>query len=369
MKISTLLFFIISLSALKINAQTTEAEKFIPSIKWQLIMQNRFEASLTDSMDVQNKYSADPTKVNFRIRRMAIRTDISLTNKLTGVVRVQLPELKMATTPGKAIELAYANYKFSDGFQIRAGQFLVPFVLDEFTPYDNLRMIDRGPNSILFVNSNLASYQPGIMFLGNLLNDKTPLGYFIGVVNGSDRSVPYDNNSAKNIFARIEFTPVKGIKLGVADQMIGLYDESGNAYSADLSISKKISSKTLLLIEGEYLTGTNVSAYSADTSSTKEIADFNMGGYQGLVLLKFETEKKWCKMFEVGGKFEQTDPNMSVDNNGFSTITGDIAFNFLEENKARLQLNIIHTTWESTITAASDIAAADMFVMQFQIKI
>ncbi len=350
-------------------SQTTETEKFNPTIKWQVIIQNRFEASLTDSVDVQNKYNADAVAANFRIRRAAIRTDINLTQKLTGVVRVQLPELKTAATPGKAIELAYFNYKFREGFQIRGGQFLVPFSIDELTPYDNLRMIDRGPNSILFVNSNLASYQPGIMFLGNLLTNKTPFNYYLGIVNGSDRSVSYDSNTAKNIFARIEFTPVKGIKLGVGDQVIGLKDETGNAYGADISLTKKIKSKTTLLIEGEYLLGANVSSYTSDTSSIKHLSEFNMGGYQALVLLKFETDKKWCKMFEVGGKFEQTDPLLNIDNNAYSTITGDIAFNFLEDNKARLQLNLIHTTWESTITAASEIKTSDLFMMQFQLKI
>ncbi|MBC8045734.1 MAG: hypothetical protein H7Y00_02975 [Fimbriimonadaceae bacterium] len=348
--------------------QTENTKIFNPTIKWQFILQNRFESSLTDSVDVQNKFNADPVNNNFRIRRAAIKTDLLLSEKITGTIRLQLPELK-TSTPGKTIELAYANFKLKDGFQIRAGQFLVPFVLDELTPYDNLRMIDRGPTSILFVNSYLASYQPGVMIFGNLLKDKTPLNYYLAAVNASDRSVGYDDNSSKNILGRIEFTPIKGVRLAVTDQVIGLKDETGNSYSADISIQEKINSKVSLLIEGEYLNGTNVLSYNADTTAAKKIEDFNMGGYEAQALLKFDLNKKWCKLLEVGGKFENTDPLSSIDENEFSTITGNIAFNFLPDNNARLQLNFIHTDWKKPISGSDAIDAANMFVAQLQLKI
>lgn len=360
-----LLIAFLCIGLLSLQAQTDSS--FHPIFKWQFIVQNKFEASLTDSVDVQNKYSADPVNTNFRIRRFVLRSDITFTPKLTGTIRLQIPELK-TTLPGRVIELAYANYKFKDAFQVRAGQFLDPFELDEQTSYDNLRMIERGTTSILFVNSNLASYQPGLMLHGNLFKTKkVPVNYYLAVVNGSDRSVLFDDNGEKNFIGRLEVYPVKTLRLGFSDQVIGLNEETGNAYDADISLQQPLTAKTLMILEAEYVSGTSVKDFNADTSSVKDIADFNMSGYNGQILFKITTDKKWCKVFEVGGKYEHADPRDIVGNNAFNTITGDIAFNFLPDNKARLQLNYIHTAWESVIGGSID--AADMFVAQFQFKL
>lgn len=345
-------------------AQST-TEGFNPTFKWKFLLHSRYEQSLTDSVDVNNKFNADPINTNFRIRRLEVRTDINFTDKLTGVIRLQLPDLKTAT-PGKAIELAYVNYKVKDAFQIRAGQFKNPYELDEQTSHEDLRMIDRGTTSKLFVDNNLASYQPGLMLWGNLLKDKTPLTYYLAVVNGSSRAVPYDDNGEKNVIGRLEFTPVKGVRLGVNAQSIGLNDETAGSYGADLQIIENLSAKTKLIVEGEYIQGLNTAAFLADTT-LPEIADYTMGGYFGQALFKFNTDKKWCKVFEIGGKYEFTDPNMETDLNDFSTITGTVGVNFLPDNDARLQLNIVHTDFSTGLSSTID--ASNMFVMQFQLKI
>jgi hypothetical protein len=72
-----------------------------------------------------------------------------------------------------------------------------------------------------------------------------------------------------------------------------------------------------------------------------------MTGYFAQALLKVDINKSWCKTLEFGGKFENTDPNTSKDDNDYTTITGNIGFTFLPENTARLQLNVINTNWAS----------------------
>ncbi len=127
------LYFFLSMIAYflftcQVTPQTSNSE-FNPTIKFKALVHSRFEASLTDSVDVQNKFSSNPLTTNFRIRRLELRTDIRLNDKFSGVIRLQFPELK-GTTPGRVIDLAYFDYKLRDAFQIRAGQFIIPYELE-----------------------------------------------------------------------------------------------------------------------------------------------------------------------------------------------------------------------------------------------
>src|SRR5207244_468705 len=138
---------------------TAPASGFNPTIKFKGLVHARYEMSGTDSVDAQGHFNADPLKSNFRLRRIELRSDIKLNEHWSGVIRVQLPELKTsAFTTGKVIELAYFEYNWVDQLSIRGGQFKVPFELDELTSHEDLRMIDRGTTDKIFVNNFLASY-------------------------------------------------------------------------------------------------------------------------------------------------------------------------------------------------------------------
>jgi len=361
-KLQLLLLFLIP--AVTLFSQTTE---FKPSIKVKALVHSRFDLSLTDSVDVNNKYAEDPVKANFRMRRIEIRTDYQVSEKLSGVIRVQLPELK-GSSLGRVIELAYGEYKMSNAFKVRFGQFKTPFELDELTSHEDLRMIDRGTTSALFVANSYSSYQPGLMILGELFKDKMPLNYYLGVFNGSSRAVNVDDNSSKNIAGRIEFTPVKGFRIGANGQLAPQGDHvTGNAAGGDISIIKDLNKKLTLIVEGEYIQGSNLGVLNADTTGLLKIKDLNMAGYFGHALLRIHLDKKWCKTFEVGGKYENTDPLTDINDNAFTTITGTIGFIFMPENMARLQFNIVHTEWEQAEPGA--LINSNMFVTQLQIKI
>ena len=110
-------------------------------------------------------------------------------------------------------------------------------------------------------------------------------------------------------------------------------------------------------------------AITEDTAGAEYlINDYVLDGYFAQALLKFSINKPWCKIFEVGGKFENTDPNTIIESNAYSTITGNIGFVFLAENIARLQLNLIHTNWETAFSPGG-IDQSNIFVAQFQLKI
>lgn len=349
-----------------------QSSSFNPTIKFKGLIHVRYDQSLTDSIDVQGKFNADPVQNSIRIRRLELRADISLNNHWSGVIRIQFPDLK-TSTPGKAIELAYFEYKLNDQFHIRGGQFKPQFELDELTDHDNLRMIDRGTTRDLFVNNFYASYQPGIMVFGTFNKDKMPLKYYAGVFNGSDRSVTYDNNSQKNFLGRLEFTPVKPLHLGAAVQSAGINKETtGIAYGFDVSFIKDLSDKINLILEGEYYTGANVLSFTASSDSAKEVKNFMMAGYFGQALVRLKSNSRLFRVFEIGGKYENTDPSNTIENDAYRSITGGIGFIFLPDNDARLQFNVVNKQYEQELhsdVSASPLLNNTMFLAQLQLKI
>src|SRR6185503_8735448 len=121
-----------ALASLAQNTPDANPSAFNPAIKFHGLIHSRFESSLTDSVDVQGKFSATPSRSNFRIRRLELRADIQLNSKWSGVIRIQFPDLK-TSTPGRAIELAYFQWSPKDQFNIRGGQMKMPYELDDLT--------------------------------------------------------------------------------------------------------------------------------------------------------------------------------------------------------------------------------------------
>ena len=364
---TTLLFILFIFSA---AAQTTGDQKkssFNPTIKMKGLIHARFDNSLTDSVDVAGKWNADPTRSNFQVRRLELRADVSLNDHWSGVIRIQFPALK-TSSPGAAIELAYFQWKLNDMFLIRGGQMKVPYELDELTSHEDLRMIDRGPTSRLLTSNSLSSYQPGVMIQGTFMKETTPLTYYAGVFNGSDRSVPTDKNTAKNFVGRVEFNPVKSLRLAVnAESAPFGTDASGSSAGGDVSWIQKLNDKLLLIVEGEYIGGTNITSYNNSSDTVKEVKDFMLSGYFGQALLRVNLDQPWCRTFEVGGRYEHTDPTKKSETDAYNTITGGIGFIFLPDNDARLQLNLVQTNFENEIAGVQKNNL--MFVMQLQLKI
>ncbi|MEO5675156.1 MAG: porin [Chitinophagales bacterium] len=370
---ATITFLALSLAGFTQTMEGDVPPVFNPIIKMHGLIHSRFEASLADSVDVQGKFSENPVKSNFRLRRLELRADVQLTSKWSGVIRIQFPDLK-TSTPGRAIELAYFQYSWKDQLNIRGGQMKVPFELDELTSHEDLRLIDRGTTDRIFVSNYLASYQPGFMIYGTFLKSKTPLSYYAGIFNGSERSVPYDDNSQKNFVGRIEFSPIKSLRIAVNDQLAGVDENiTGNSIGGDLSFQQRLSEKLFLILEGEYIQGPNSLLFTSSVDSSKNINDFKMSGYFGQGLLRINVMKPWLRSFEIAGKYEHTDPWTSksaeedVSGNSYNTITGGIGFVFLPDNDARLQFNVIHTDYETEFAGSQKNNL--MFVTQLQLKL
>jgi hypothetical protein len=367
-KISLALLLLILVKPL--TAQSTAENKtssFNPVIKMKGLVHARFESSLTDSVDVQNKVSDEPVRSNFQIRRLELRADIVLNQHWSGVIRLQIPALK-TSVPGAAMELAYFQWKYDSRFLIRGGQMKVPFELDELTSAEDLRMIDRGTTSRLLTGNSFTSYQPGVMVQGTFMEPSTPLSYYAGVFNGSDRTISADKNSAKNLIGRIEYNPIKTLRLGVNGQTAPFATQAtGHAIGADVSLIQPLNDELQLILEGEYVQGTNINAYNSSADTVKDVDDFLLKGYFAQALLRIAIEQPWCKTLEVGGKFEYTDPTEISATNAYHTITGGIGFIFLPDNDARLQFNLVKQNWVEEIPGVQKNNL--LFITQLQLKI
>ncbi|MBK6730187.1 MAG: hypothetical protein IPG60_04195 [Bacteroidetes bacterium] len=347
-------------------AQELDSLEYKPSLKVKALIQTRYESTLTDNVNFSNQINPDAVNNNFRIRRAEIRTDYSFNPNLKGVIRVQIPALK-SSAPGTFLELAYIEWRFKEAFVITAGQFKVPFDLDELTSHTDLRMIDRGTTSSLISANSQASYQPGIMITGSFNNERPVLNYYFAIQNGSNRAVNFDIDNKKNVTARLEYFLYKELRLGGNVQLVGLNEDNALGFGGDISLQKRLNTKNLLIAEASYSQGVNSSIYLNDTAAIKELDNYMLNGYFGQLVWKTDIMKKWCRTFELGGKYELTDPLLEINQNAFSVITGIIGFNFLPNNTARLQLQIENFIFEKEIPGVTK--NFTRFVTQFQLYI
>lgn len=117
---------------------------------------------------------------------------------------------------------AYAEIKVADYFNITAGQFKVPFSLENLTSSNKLEMIDRsqvvealvarGKDILGNTNGRDIGIQAGGSFLK--VNGLPLIEYRLGIFNGSGINVADTANSNKDFAARLIFNPVKGLSFG-----------------------------------------------------------------------------------------------------------------------------------------------------------
>lgn len=117
---------------------------------------------------------------------------------------------------------AYGEIKLSDYFSITAGQFKIPFSMENLTSSNKLEMIDRSQvvEALVARSKDVIGNQNGrdigIQVSGTFLKvkDMPVIEYRLGVFNGSGINVADTANNEKDITGRLILTPVKGFSLG-----------------------------------------------------------------------------------------------------------------------------------------------------------
>ncbi len=124
---------------------------------------------------------------------------------------------------------AYIAYKPFDGLKIQAGQFTIPFSLENMTQDRLLETADRsqvvsalvarkgdGSNNLVDSIGNQNGRDLGLQLSGSLFKlggDRHFLDYYFAVLNGAGIDVT-DNNEFKDFDGRLVFHPVKALSIG-----------------------------------------------------------------------------------------------------------------------------------------------------------
>lgn len=260
-------------------------------------------------------------KDGFDIRRARIDLKGSITPVLSYRVQADLVDKP------KLID-AYAEIKPVDFISITAGQFKIPFSLENLTSSNKLEMIDRSQvvEALVARGKDVIGNQNGrdigVQVSGTLIKikDLHLIEYRVGIFNGSGINVADTANENKDIAARLIFTPVKGISFGggfysgwdkaIKPDVAG-QSQTRNRYGAEFSyVLSRFSFK------GEYISGKDGRASRAGW--------YIQTGYY-MVPGKLQ----------ILGKYDVYDPNTSTKDN----ISTNYVFgaNYIFNNWSRLQ--------------------------------
>lgn len=260
-------------------------------------------------------------KDGFDIRRARLDLKGSVTPYFTYRVQADLSDKP------KLID-AYGEIKLADYFMITAGQFKIPFSLENLTSSNKLEMIDRSQAVEALVArgkdviGNQNGRDIGIQVSGTFIkvNNVPVVEYRLGVFNGSGINVADTANEIKDVAFRLVFIPVTGLSIGggyysgfdkaIKPDVNGL-SQARNRLGVELSYVKARFS-----LKGEYIKGKD--------GKTDRAGWYAQAGY-------FVIPVK----LQVLGKYDNYDPSTSVADN--ITVNYVIGANYNFNTWSRLQ--------------------------------
>jgi phosphate-selective porin OprO/OprP len=234
-------------------------------------------------------------------------------------------QFDLAVSP-KLID-GYAAYKPFDILKLQAGQFKVPFSLENVTGDNTLETIDRSQVVEALVArgkdviGNHNGRDQGIQASGSLLkiHDRFIVDYFVGGFNGNGINNT-DNNESKDAVARLVLHPVKGLDVG--GSWYNGYDKFGTPAAVN-QIRTRIGGELVYIykfasIRGEYIKG--------------EDGILKREGYYAQASAYIYKRK-----LQLVGKYDFYDPNTEKDNDASKYYVGGINYYF--NDFAKIQVN------------------------------
>ncbi|HSG40308.1 MAG TPA: porin, partial [Thermoanaerobaculia bacterium] len=165
----------------------------------ELVISNRLQLRFTEQMP-----EVGDDKGSFRVRRAKTKFEgWAYTKDLTYELQLNWPD---SSNP---LEDANVNYDFTNGkkaFQLKAGQFKVPFGRQELTSSGSQQFVDRSAVSNFFARGR----DIGVQAWGTPLGGK--LDWRVGVFNGNGRTVSSNDNDQLQTNARLTFQPFGDVK-------------------------------------------------------------------------------------------------------------------------------------------------------------
>jgi len=224
---------------------------------------------------------------------------------------------------------AYADMKLADYFIVTAGQFKIPFSMENLAADNKMEMIDRSQVVEALVSrskdvlGNNNGRDVGVQVGGTFLKiNGTPLfEYYLSVLDGSGINVADTANNAKDFAGRLVVTPLKGLSFGSSYyngwDKVSKPDVAGKSqvrnrlgFEASYVISR-------FSVRGEYIDGQD--------GKTKRAGWYLQAGY---FILK--------QKLQFVARYDTYDPNTSKPNNITTNYT--LGGNYIFNNWSRLQL-------------------------------
>jgi phosphate-selective porin OprO and OprP len=164
---------------------------------------------------------------------------------------------------------AYGEIKIAEYFTITAGQFKIPFSMENLASSNKLEMIDRSQvvEALVARGKDVIGNQNGrdigIQIGGGMIkqNGIPLIEYRLGLFNGSGINLADTANSAKDVVGRVVLNPVRGLSVGG-----GYYGGYGKAAHANVDGVSQTRNRigfeasyvlSRFSVKGEYISGSD----------------------------------------------------------------------------------------------------------------
>ncbi len=229
----------------EVNALKAKSEKHD---KWEKVISKMPKISGY----VMGRYTYAGDESTFRLRRVRLSIAGNIIPDMEYKLQAELSSFKLLD--------AYVDYKPFKQLQVKAGQFKIPFTIEntDYTPtkmvmIDHPMVLDRLVGSKEKIGATTLSdtgRELGINLHGGFCENK--IQYDLAIFNGNELNKT-DNNKSKDVVGRLRVTPVEGLTLS-GSYYWGEFDEQ--FYARERWSIGGVYDKNALLLRAEYVGGT-----------------------------------------------------------------------------------------------------------------
>lgn len=312
---------------------------------------------------VQIRYTQELPEVgddvgSFRIRRAKTKFEgWAYTKDLTYELQLNWPDT------ANPLEDANVNYDFTRGrkmFQLKGGQYKVPFGRQELTSSGSQEFVDRS----IISNEFARGRDLGVQLWGLPAGGK--LDWRVGLFNGNGRTVSRNDNDKFQYNARLTWQPFGDVKYSEGDfdstdrplfALAGQYESNERAVAAsgttpaDSADREIVGGDIVFKYRGLFVFGEFFDA----TTERRVASDFDSDGFNAQIGYFIVPQK-----FEIAGRFAVLDPNSDRDDD--EREERGIALGYFFNKHAR-KLQLDYRQLENKATGRED----DEVRLQYQI--
>lgn len=264
----------------------------------------------------QDNYGDEPLGFDIWLARAGVNVRLSdrITANLTGGL-VEPPD------DNPQLVNAFFHYKIKEQFQIRAGQFLVPFGLEGqepifFTPTINRSNLVRQTNTFRMFR-DLAVQASG---------EFDQLNYAVALANGSGANVA-EQIDPKDVIGRVGFKPLQDFEMGLSGhlgryQPVGV-DQNYQRVRAGLDLAYE---SNPYILRAEYI-------YRSDDQPQGELTQ------QGTYILG---AYRFLDNWQAVSRIEVFDQDTSTDNNYLTSVSTAINYYFVGHTRFSLNYEYLN---------------------------